>query len=527
MAFNFKAFATAFMDDQARAIQKRIQDAEDYEDQKREEAERNKALVGKRRALVNLAKTEINLLKKMGAKDRHINAAIAAGPKVLFEFSQSLQREAQKRPSSGGNVTFSESELDALIEMPDEFAVESMDPAEHYANSIGLAEPSIGSYQAKRQGLLKTALGIGLKDATRARLDKDAYYEGYSVMDINEIARQEAYESMDPGTYFSFKPTKDYDPTRIGPAFLEQMADAADLPQSVLSSIQRQFEGDPNEAKLVADETKRIIERRQNGVIESYTSQYGDQFLTDPGIDLKSIMGERSYLAKLEEYASEEDLKEFFVEKMLDMENTSVGTPIKIVDNDQRVVEITIGPDKKTVSQMTVDNKKVPEDRHDEALSALYKAGLLSEASFQGSPLGGEDATPSALGTVEYIEDGKVVKGVPPRPSAFMSRITGVSLDYDERQKILSGEMAIPERGLRVDEWDELFGDTHNPDGSPKAGTAQQEIVDKPVESGILDLRKYETMEEKYEAFDALPIGGRYYDDDGSGPHTKGMERDG
>ena len=29
MAFNFKAFATAFMDDQARAIQKRIQDAED------------------------------------------------------------------------------------------------------------------------------------------------------------------------------------------------------------------------------------------------------------------------------------------------------------------------------------------------------------------------------------------------------------------------------------------------------------------------------------------------------------------
>ena len=33
MAFNFKAFATAFMDDQAKAIQKRIQDAEEYEDE--------------------------------------------------------------------------------------------------------------------------------------------------------------------------------------------------------------------------------------------------------------------------------------------------------------------------------------------------------------------------------------------------------------------------------------------------------------------------------------------------------------
>ena len=58
MGFNFKAFATAFMDDQAKAIQKRIQDAEDYEDQQRELAERNKSVVGKRRALVNLAKTE-------------------------------------------------------------------------------------------------------------------------------------------------------------------------------------------------------------------------------------------------------------------------------------------------------------------------------------------------------------------------------------------------------------------------------------------------------------------------------------
>lgn len=56
-----------------------------------------------------------------------------------------------------------------------------------------------------------TLLGLDLDDAVRARLDEDAYFDGYSVMDINEISKQEAYESVAPGTYFSFAPTKAVD----------------------------------------------------------------------------------------------------------------------------------------------------------------------------------------------------------------------------------------------------------------------------------------------------------------------------
>ena len=75
--------AGAFLSDQAKGINKRIAEADEYEDDKKEEADRNKTVIGKRRALVNLAKTEINLLRNLGAKDRHINAAIASGPKAL------------------------------------------------------------------------------------------------------------------------------------------------------------------------------------------------------------------------------------------------------------------------------------------------------------------------------------------------------------------------------------------------------------------------------------------------------------
>jgi hypothetical protein len=578
-----KAFATAFLGDQAKAIQKRIQDAEDYEDEQREKAERNKATIGKRRSLVNLAKTEINLLKKMGAKDKHINAAIAAGPKALFEFSQALQKEAQKRPSAGGSYTFSESELDAFIEMPEEFTTETMDPAEHYARSIGLAAPSLGSYEAKEQGFVKSALGMGLKDSVRSRLDKDAYYEGYSMMDINEVARQEAYESMAPGTYFSFKPSVEYNPVTVGPAFRDAYADASEVSAAVDAELRDTYPSNYTEKK------KELIERQQAGVIDAYAQQFGRRFLEDISINLQGLLGNELYTATYARHASLEDLERYIVDNLIGMKDIDVGSTIKVVDGNGKTVEITLGENNE-VSSMTIDNRAVADDEVATLVASLQGAGLLSEASIKaaGTPLPepvvdpSEELAAELEENVSYSKNRKVVEGVPPRPNSFTSRFTGLSLDYETREKIRRGEITIPEQGLRVDEWDELFGDTHNPDGSRKAPTNEyqnrdrdqvamdrlydedpdmtplefntylrklrkdnpevtvaeavdkhleskkpQETVDKSVEPDILDLRNYETEEEKDEAFDALPIGGLFYDDDGSGPFPKGKERNG
>lgn len=580
---SMKAFATAFLGDQAKAIQKRIQDAEDYEDEQREKAERNKATIGKRRSLVNLAKTEINLLKKMGAKDKHINAAIAAGPKALFEFSQALQKEAQKRPSAGGSYTFSESELDAFIEMPEEFTTETMDPAEHYARSIGLAAPSLGSYEAKEQGFVKSALGMGLKDSVRSRLDKDAYYEGYSMMDINEVARQEAYESMAPGTYFSFKPSVEYNPVTVGPAFRDAYADASEVSAAVDAELRDTYPSNYTEKK------KELIERQQAGVIDAYAQQFGRRFLEDISINLQGLLGNELYTATYARHASLEDLERYIVDNLIGMKDIDVGSTIKVVDGNGKTVEITLGENNE-VSSMTIDNRAVADDEVATLVASLQGAGLLSEASIKaaGTPLPepvvdpSEELAAELEENVSYSKNRKVVEGVPPRPNSFTSRFTGLSLDYETREKIRRGEITIPEQGLRVDEWDELFGDTHNPDGSRKAPTNEyqnrdrdqvamdrlydedpdmtplefntylrklrkdnpevtvaeavdkhleskkpQETVDKSVEPDILDLRNYETEEEKDEAFDALPIGGLFYDDDGSGPFPKGKERNG
>ena len=527
MGFNFKAFATAFMDDQAKAIQKRVQDAEDYEDQQREQAERNKSIVGKRRALVNLAKTEINMLKKLGAKDKHINAAIAAGPKALFEFSQSLQKEAEKRPSAGGSYTFSENELDAFIDMPDEFSAQAMDPAEHYANSIGLASPSLGGYKAKDQGFLKSALGMGLKDSARARLDKDAYYEGYSMMDINEIARQEAYESMDPGTYFSFKPSKDYNPVSVGPAFREAYGDAGELSQALESQLQRQY---PNVGDYQAAR-KAVIARQQAGVVDAYAQQFGKRFLEDSSVNLQGLMGDELYTATYMNYQSQDDLERYIVDGLLDIEGISIGTTVKTKDGNGKIVELTLGEDDQ-VSRMKLDGRVVDEDDIEGLVANLQKQGLLSPSSvaygdkplpkavpevdpekvfFPGEP-GPEGGFDGKLHYVKETDKGRgVALGVPPRPAeGLFAEFRGSGMDGATRDKILSGEMPVPDN-LKPSQWDELFGEDYNRDGSPKVAAEPEKAVDTTEtirynESNPLDLKSM-SEDEAIKAYENLKKG--------------------
>ena len=162
---------------------------------------------------------------------------------------------------------------------------------------------------------------------------------------------------------------------------------------------------------------------------------------------------------------------------------------------------------------MTIDNRAVADDEVATLVASLQGAGLLSEASIKAAGTPSPEGPPTPTETTKYIKNGEVVNGVPPRPN-FGSRFTGLSLDYDTREKIRRGEIAIPERGLRVDEWDELFGDTHNPDGSRKE--TPQETVDTEKEIQYTkdnpfvfgDYRSNEAQK----IFNSLPIGSYFID---------------
>ena len=69
MAFNFKAFAAGFMDDQARQINERVAEARQYKKELKENAEASKSKISKLKQLKGLAASEIARIRALGVDD--------------------------------------------------------------------------------------------------------------------------------------------------------------------------------------------------------------------------------------------------------------------------------------------------------------------------------------------------------------------------------------------------------------------------------------------------------------------------
>ena len=102
-----------------------------------------------------------------------------------------------------------------------------------------------------------------------------------------------------------------------------------------------------------------------------------------------------------------------------------------------------------------------------------------------------------------------------------------LSKKYSGTEDIIKGKYTQAELAgsLTQESWDNLFGETHNPDGSIKGAAPIENVESESKNDGILDLSKITTQEARIEAFDNLSIGSQFYDNDGSGPYTKTKER--
>ena len=536
MACNFKAFAAGFMEDQARQINQRVAEAREYKRELKENAEASKSKIAKLRQLGNLAKSEISRLKALGLKDKHINAAIASGPKGLFDLSKEVTEEFQRRGMKSGDV-FSEFEVDSLIDFS--FAggygekYKDMDAAEFYELSTALAKPSLGSTKDTKRGLFGTLLGIDLDDAVRARLDEDAYYDGYSVMDINEIAKQEVYESLAPGTYYNFTPTKAF----TASSALDDLLDAEasinlriqkneDRYNSQAIDLFDKKEGTRFKDAKSAPEIKQILMAEERNrllleVVEAAVKDYGPRYLQDVPM-IKEKIGEENYNRLLNTKISNEETSSQVAKEMKGnslIDPKDIGQTVNVASNgiDHEIVLGTNG----NILQFKANGISITDkDEVRAVIRKLTQEGKLAAADFPVDPV-------AKLGLGEFEVPIRQSK-IPPRPSGLASRIRGVSLDYDTREEILSGKIPVP-KNLRPEEWDEMFGKTHDPEtGEPLEKPAMEvelrESLTPERESTIIRLDQYETKAEKDKAFDSIPIGGLYVDDDGK-QYRKTTER--
>ena len=515
MGFDPKAFAAAFMEDQARQINTRVAEAREYKKELKEEADAGKSKIAQLRQLGNLAKSEIARLRALGFEDKHINAAIASGPKGLFDLSVSAQEEAARRNFTSGQK-FDEYEIESLIDFSENFAYGDVDSEEFYQMNTALTDPSLGSTKDPQRGLMKTIFGIDLDDAVRAKLDKDAFYDGYSVMDINEISKQETYDSVAPGTYFSFTPTRDFDPTSAASAFNRmintidsQVQDNRDSGK-YLRQAELAARGDPDadiQALAMEFATKDKQQMLFNQI--SITSQ-GDPtyvnrmrpLLEDAGLSQDQI-GELEYGSLDDEALERKEVSDILKNKP--SISTDIENKFSVMSNGVRH-EIIIGTDKK-VKSLIIGGQTVPEEQVDDLLKDMAVKGLIPSVQLTGD----EVSAPESIESDQDFSPPAIDKiKVPPRPNAFTSRFTGVSLDYETRQQILNQEIDVPDN-LRVDEWDELFGDTHDPEtGRPLSSSQEIDETETVRQTGTednpVDLKSM-SREEAEEAYAKLKVG--------------------
>ncbi len=271
MAFNWNAFQVGFFDDQIKQMAKRRSRAQNYRDKAVADAEKSKTQIQKRKALADLAVGKANQLTRLGVTDTQIASAIASGPDGLFKFADEVIDYANRN-----NINrFTESQTQSLIDTPElmrEDLGEDFTLNDFIKSSYGLTKPTLGSVDQPDRGIFKRAFGIGEQEAIRAELDKDAYFEGYSIVDLNELASQEAYDSLLPGSYATFGGV-DYNSVKVAGDFEAER-------RALIADIAPMIQADADAFK----KEKRVITER---LIRRYASApWGQSFLNDETLSI-------------------------------------------------------------------------------------------------------------------------------------------------------------------------------------------------------------------------------------------------
>lgn len=487
MGFDWMAFAEGFMEETAANIKEKKAEARAYGLEQDELAKRNLLKISERNATVNKVMGLTQMLSDNGVSNDQIQAAVASGPNAISELAVKVKEAVDAQ--DGKPLT--SADVESIIRMPENFSPVNMELDEYVRRSYGLYSPNKGVSETPEIGFWDRLTGDAAMIRAKGKLDSSAIYEGYTAADINEMAALTDYKAVIPSTFATFADFKRFDNNA-------RMSVEADI----LTKIEVLEESDPTyfAARTTLKEispTTQIEEEiaARNAALkivkDANAQNFGsifDQAITTYGT--KAIVG-------LEDLMRTHMGDDYYNSLSGDVSTAIVEETSASLDDTE--VEMKGSKVVKSGNTVTVSNEAVFSD-DDGALAVTFELsedGTVISAESGGAKFEQEDAqsiyndfvsyVPEVIkeeveGTEKtyYVVDGKTTYGVPPRPNAFRSRLQGFSLDAETREKIKNGEMAIPtgRNPLRVDEWDELFGATHD----PETGKRLEEV--KPVEKG-------------------------------------------
>ena len=495
MGFDWKAFGAAFLDKQTEGIRKRRTDAEEYEEEQEELARENKKIIANRTLLAADAAQMAQKARELGATKEQVMAAMGSGALGIKTFYEKLLAAANQK----GMQTLGAADVEAIIDMPEVFEVnpEYIDMNLNQLAKIqygAMMDPSLAAEQSDVQSsdsILASMFGTNAMSQAKQKLQDTKYIGNMSIADVNELAAQSDYDSLFPNLGVNFFDKEFYGPAKAS-EFLKTLTDiqmdavsgtaADDFIKAAGDTHMRKTRegGDEYDAGYASrnegvtpmdkeqDAREYLIQTQARSIIQGTIGTYGQTGLFDhqPSVDLiRKIMGDQfveDELALLNSFNQpeenntqlsdrEENLGSFEAIKtgmdeaeartqagVIEQEDTQTQTP------DPETQETTLPPEEST--EEFVPNPR-PESKGT-IKDALDAGGVKAwDRKYKGKldPITGE----------KIIVEARPAAGGPKDKEVEARTSTGTRLPGKTR-KVTARE-----------QWDILYGETHNPDGTP------------------------------------------------------------
>ena len=208
MAFDPQAFATAFLEGQAKDIKERQKEGKDYFKRLFETAERNlplhKKIEAQKKTFIQLA----NNLKELGMDEDKIMFYAKDGPKTL----QALHDLVQKKNAKWRGISdedLSKEAVNAMADMPKEFAVvtDQYDSLADFINEgYNLSEKNDDAEKPEteeimRGNFLMGLMGYGAVERAKARAETEKFIGDKTIMDLNRLAAMQDFADPMGGAF--------------------------------------------------------------------------------------------------------------------------------------------------------------------------------------------------------------------------------------------------------------------------------------------------------------------------------------
>ena len=208
MGFNAQAFATAFLEGQAKDIKERFAKAEKLREEELAKAERNLPLYKKRLQQKKNMLSMANTLKDLGVDRENIMYFAKDGPETLKTMYNIILNKNQKLYDTTGEY-LSKEQLNGMMKMPQEFAEvasEYKSLGDFLDRGYSLSEQNDNAEKPENAEImsgnfLMGLMGYGAKERVKERLETEKFIGDVSIADLNRLAAQEDFSDPTGGTF--------------------------------------------------------------------------------------------------------------------------------------------------------------------------------------------------------------------------------------------------------------------------------------------------------------------------------------